>query len=107
MRVLLDEQIDWRLRRLFDPEHEVETVRERGGIGRRNGALLSVAALDFDVWVTMDRGLEYQQNLPSFEIAVILIRDRSNRRSDVEPAMAEMNRVPRDAEPGKLYRVLA
>lgn len=93
MRVLLDEQIDWRLKRSFNPEHEVEAVRERGWIGKRNGELLQAAAPDFDVLLTMDRGIEYQQNLPAFDIAVVLISARSNRRRDVEPAMPEVNRV--------------
>lgn len=103
MRVLLDEQIDWRLKRSFDPEHEVETVRERAWIGKRNGELLRVAASSFDVLLTMDRGIEDQQNLPTFDIASA----RSNRRRDVEPAMPELNRVLRSVEPGRLYRVSA
>ena len=107
MRVLLDEQIDGRLRPSFDPEHEVETVRERGWTGKRNGELLRAASPTFDVLVTMDRGIEYQQNLSAFDIAVILVRARSNRRKDVEPAMSEVNRVLREVEAGRLYHVAA
>lgn len=107
MRVLLDEQIDWRLTRSFDPEHRVETVRERGWIGKRNGDLLRAAASSFDVLVTMDRGIEHQQNLPGFDIAVVLVSARSNRRRDVEPAMPDVNRVLRDVKPGRLYRIPA
>lgn len=107
MHVLLDEQIDWRLKRSFGPEHIVETVRERGWIGRRNGDLLHVAAPLFDVLLTMDRGLEYQQHLPAFDIAVILISAKSNRRRDVEPAMPEVLRVLRAVRAGRLYRVSA
>lgn len=107
MRVLLDEQIDGRLKRAFDPEHRVETVRERGWVGRRNGELLRAAAPAFDVLLTMDRGIEYQQNLSDFGIAVILIRARSNRRRDVEPAMPEVNRVLRGVKVGVLYHVTA
>lgn len=62
MRVLLDEQID--------SAHGVETVRERGWAGKRNGELLRLAGSVFDVLLTMDRGIEYQQNLPAFAIAV-------------------------------------
>lgn len=105
MHVLLDEQVDWRLKRSFGPEHDVETVRERGWIGKRNGELLRAAAPDFDVLLTMDRGIEYQQNLTAFDIAVILVRARSNRREDVEPAMPEMNRVLGEVEAGRLYHV--
>ena len=56
MRVLLDEQVDWRLKRLFDSGHRVETVREQGWAGKRNGELLRLAAPVFDVLLTMDRG---------------------------------------------------
>ena len=107
MRVLLDEQIDWRLKRLFDSGHRVETVRERGWAGKRNGELLRLAAPVFDVLLTMDRGIEYQQNLPTFAMAVILIEARSNRRSDVAPAMGEVNRLLALVSPGHLYRVKA
>lgn len=55
----------------------------------------------------MDRGIEYQQNLSAFDIAVILIRARSNQRKDVEPAMPEINRVLREVEAGRLYHVAA
>lgn len=107
MRVLLNEQIDWRLKRSFDPEHEVETVRERGWAGMRNGDLLSVAAPEFDALLTMDRGIDYQQDLSSYDIAVLLVVARSNRREDVEPTMPEVNRMLDDIEPGRLYRVTA
>ena len=107
MRVLLDEQIDWRLKQSFDAEHDVETVRERGWIGKRNGDLLRAAAPVFDVLLTMDRGIEYQQNFPAFEIAVVLVSAKSNRRGDMEPLMPEVNRMLQAVEPGKLYRVPA
>src|SRR5690606_25489814 len=107
MRVLLDEQIDWRLKRAFDSEHEVETVRERGWIGRLSGELLAAGASRSDVLLPMGRGIGYRQHLPAFDIAVSLISARSSRRRDVEPAMPEVNRVLRGVVPGKLYRVAA
>ena len=82
-------------------------MRERGWAGKRNGELLRLAAPVFDVLLTMDRGIEYQQNLPAFASAVILIEARSNRRGDVEPAMGEVNRLPALVSPGHLYRVKA
>ena len=56
----------------------------------------------------MDRGIEYQQNLSAFDIAVVLISARSNRLRDVEPAMPAVNRVLRGVvEQRKLYHVEA
>ena len=54
MRVLLDENIDRLLKPRFDADMEVLTVQERGWKGMKNGELLRVAQLEFDVFVTMD-----------------------------------------------------
>ena len=107
MRVLLDEQMDWRLGRLFDAEHTVETVRALGWEGKRNGVLLRDAATAFDVLLTMDRGIEYQQHFPRFDIAIVLVVARSNRRQEIEPVMPEINRLLPHVRPGRLYRVSA
>ena len=105
MRVLLDENIDWRVRRLFDPEHEVSTVAERGWKGKKNGELLRIAESEADVFVTMDRGIEYQQNLNSSLLAIVVIHARSNRRADVEPAMQGINKILARIQPGEVIHV--
>jgi uncharacterized membrane protein len=107
MRVLLDEQIDWRLARAFGPEHDVDTVRGRGWLGKENGVLLRAAAAEYDALVTMDRGIEHQQNLAAYDLVVVLITARSNRRADVAPAIPEVLEVLASAKPGRLYRVAA
>lgn len=68
MRVLLDECVPRSLRREL-PDHEVSTVAEAGWAGVKNGALLKLAAQAFDAIVTVDRNLQYQQNLAGLEIA--------------------------------------
>lgn len=108
MRVLLDENVDRKLKRLFDPAHEVVTVREHGWSGKTNGDLLQAAALAFDVMVTLDANMRHQQHLPRYSLAVILITARSNKRSAIEPAMPTVNRLLADGvEPGRLYLVAA
>ena len=107
MRVLLDENVDRKLKRGFDSEHEVATVRERGWSGKKNGDLLRLAEAEFDVMVTVDANMRHQQHLPHYDLAVILITARSNKRSALEPAMPEVNRVLPTAEPGRLYVVAA
>ena len=62
---------------------EVRTVVEQGWVGISNGQLLALAAAEFDVFVTVDRNLPYQQHLPKFAIAVILLRGKSNRVADL------------------------
>ena len=60
MRVLLDENVDRRLRPLFDSAFEVITVIEHGWGGLTNGELLNTAQHEFDVLVTMDRNMPHQ-----------------------------------------------
>ncbi len=106
MRILLDEQLNWRLARAFSNMHEVRAVRDMGWIGLRNGDLLRLAEREFDVMVTMDRNMEHQQNLPRYNLAVILLVSRSNRLEDTEGFLSEIERVlTLGVEPGRLYRV--
>lgn len=81
-RVLLDECIDRRLAREISG-HEVKTAPEMGRAGLDNGALLAKAEKEFDVFITVDRNLTFQQNLPKFDIAVLVLRGRTNRLRDL------------------------
>ena len=89
MRVLLDECIDARLAASLKAV-EVPTVAEQGWAGISNGRLLALAAVEFDVFVTVDRNLPFQQHLPKFAIAVILLRAKSNRLADLEAPVPEL-----------------
>lgn len=60
MRLLLDESVPSRLRRSL-PEHAVKTVVEMGWSGVKNGQLLTMAAREFDAFITVDKNLPYQQ----------------------------------------------
>lgn len=84
MRILLDECIDRRFAIEF-PEHEVKTVPQMGWAGIKNGALIELAEDAFDVFVTVDRNLAFQQSIPSYDIAVIVLRAVSNRCKDLAP----------------------
>lgn len=103
MRVLLDENLDWRLRREFNAEHDVVTVPYRGWGGMKNGELLRAAAAEFDVLVTLDVGLEHQQNLPSFDLAVIVIRVASADMADVQLALPAVNALLPSVQSGQSY----
>jgi hypothetical protein len=86
MRVLLDECVPRALRKEL-PGHEVKTVAEAGWAGVRNGALLQLAATEFDVLLTVDRNLEYQQNFAGVSIAVVVIHAQSNDIVLLRPLM--------------------
>ena len=105
MRVLLDENLDWRLVRYFDADFQVTTVSQQGWKGMRNGELLRRAASAFDALITMDKGIEHQQNLRKYMIGVVLISAKSNRLQDIQPAMFSVNQVLRTLEPGQITHV--
>ncbi|MXY26633.1 hypothetical protein F4Y59_00515 [Candidatus Poribacteria bacterium] len=105
MRVLLDENLDWRLVRYFDADFQVTTVSRQGWKGMRNGELLEQAAAAFDALVTMDKGIEHQQNFRKYAIGVILISARSNRLQDIQPAMLQVNAVFRKIQPRNIIHV--
>lgn len=83
-RLLLDENLP-QLFGAFLAGHEVETVRSMGWTGVKNGTLLKRAAEEFDVLLTMDKSMQYQQSLKGLHLAVIIIRARSNSPEDLKP----------------------
>ena len=99
LKILLDECVDSRLTaslRMFD----VRTVAEQGWVGISNGQLLALAAAEFDVFVTVDRNLPFQQHLPKFAIAVILLRSKTNRIADLVTLVPELVSLIPNAKAG-------
>jgi len=102
MRILLDENLDWRLRRNL-PGHEVESVPLLGWAGIENGELLRKAVeAGFDALVTMDANMLHQQNIARFAIAVIALRAGTNRLDDTRPLMKELLALLPNSKPGTL-----
>jgi hypothetical protein len=100
MRVLLDECVDWRLLRDLT-QYDVRTVKQLGWEKIKNGALLRLAATEFDVFVTVDGNLPYQQNVSALEIAVIVLRGRTTRLPDLRellPLLHAAVEAPRTGE---------
>jgi predicted nuclease of predicted toxin-antitoxin system len=105
MKLLLDEYVPRKFRNLL-PGHDCRTVPEEGLAGKKNGELLSLAQKSgFEVFLTLDRGLEYEQNLQGRNIAVVLIRSKSSRLADLLPQSPEILRVLRSIQPGDLVKV--
>lgn len=105
MRVLLDENIDRRLKPSFDRRFTVATVVEHGWSGKKNGELLRAAEAEFDVLVTMDRSIEHQQNVSEFNLGILVVRAPSNRREDVAPLMPRINDALAQIRPGELVHI--
>jgi hypothetical protein len=104
MKVLLDECVPRKLRREL-AEHEVRTVTECGWSGIKNGKLLTLAEAEFDVFLTVDQNLKYQQNLKSFNIGVILLVARNNRLKTLLPLMPETREALENIKAGDFIRI--
>jgi Domain of unknown function (DUF5615) len=100
VKLLLDECID----RKFSRElvgYEVKTVPQMGWAGIKNGQLLALAEAQFDVFITVDRNVSFQQNLPQFGIAVIVLQAPSNRLLDLKPLASKVLAVMATAAKGQ------
>jgi predicted nuclease of predicted toxin-antitoxin system len=89
MRILLDESLPRSLRDEL-PGHFVKTVVEMGWSTFENGELLQHAADQFDVLVTADQNLQFQQNLDTLPLSVVVLAARTNRLEDLRPLIPEM-----------------
>ena len=100
MKVLLDECIDRRFAREFPGLH-IRTVPQMNWAGVKNGELMKLVEVEFDVFITVDRNLSYQQNLPKYDVALIVLRAISNRYEDLKPFAGKVLESLPNAEPGK------
>src|SRR5438105_14886324 len=105
MRVLNDECIDERFRKSL-PEHDCQTTRYAGLAGLKNGELLIAAeTAKFDVFLTVDQGIEYQQNLTGRNIAIVIFRTKSNRLKDLLPYVPVCLAHIESIQPGQIVRI--
>ena len=104
MRVLLDECVPRKLRRELT-DHDVLTVTERGWSGIENGELLALAEAEFDVFLTVDQNLKYQQNLSSIKIRLILLVARNNGLKALSPLMPEVRKALETIKVGEFVRI--
>lgn len=107
IRVLLDENLPRRLKWSLDANLVAEalTVPERGWGGIKNGPLLALAASEFDVLLTMDRGMAHQQNVTNVDLCMVLLRAVSNDIDDLLPLVPELNEALTRVAPGQVIRV--
>jgi hypothetical protein len=106
MRVLIDECVDPRVKLLF-LDHQVTTVHERGWDTLDDGTLLSLAQSDFDVLLTIDKGLEFQQNLAKLQIGIIVAHVPKNQLVHYQAIQAELLAAIEKSRPGEVIRVRA
>jgi predicted nuclease of predicted toxin-antitoxin system len=92
VKILLDECVPKRLRTLLSG-HLVKTVQEAGWAGVKNGELLKKASKDFEVLITVDRNLSFQQNPHSLSIPVAVIHSRSNQFKDLKRFVPDIHQL--------------
>lgn len=104
MRILLDENIpvDFALEL---QGHEVNTVVGLGWSGVLNGELMHRASECCDVFLTLDRNIEFQQNIPALPFGVIVIRAASNRMAHLHPLVSAILSAVGEVKPGYLLKV--
>jgi hypothetical protein len=106
MRVLIDECLPRVLKTLLIG-HTCSTVQEVGWSGRKNGSLLKLADSTFDVLLTIDDGLQYQQSLFGLSISVVIIEASSNKVEDVAPVVPAILDALSRLRPAQFVRVSA
>ena len=104
MRILLDESLPRKLAREL-AGHETQTVQRRGWAGLKNGALLRKASQEFQVFLTGDQNLEFQQNPAALPISVIILMAVNNRIETLRPLVPRVLEILEKIRPGELLRV--
>lgn len=90
MRILIDECLPKHLAQII-PTHQTDAVVSVGWSGKKNGELLKLAeAARYDVFITADQNLQYQQNLKNREIAIIVLKLESIRMQSIQVILPQL-----------------
>ena len=103
-RVLFDEDLPRQLRRDL-PEFEIRTVQEEGWSSIQNGELLRLASTKFEVFVTADQNLQYQQNIGRFDIGIVVIVSVDTRLPHLRQGILKIRTAIVNVVPGTLVTV--
>ncbi len=98
MRLLLDESVPAKLR-VHLTGHEVRTAVEMGWSGVKNGRLLALAGQRFDVLITVDKNMPFQQNLSTLPVTLVVLDTLSNELRSLLPLLPELQRVLATIQP--------
>ena len=104
MRVLIDECLPRKLKNQLS-EHDTHTVAEMGWSGTKNGALLKLMTGTFDILITIDQNLKYQQNLQGATVAVVQLSAHSNRLKDLLPLVPQLKQVLDTIQAGNIVTI--
>ncbi len=106
MKILIDENIDVNLKDEFT-EFEVDAVRENGWTGIENGELLRLAIINnYDVFITLDSSLKYQQNLSKFDISIFILKSKDSRLSSLKLLIPQIKNHLNNSAQSKKYETI-
>jgi len=96
MKIIIDECVPSIVKRGL-PSLSIVSVQDRGWAGIKNGQLLRLIDIEFDVFITSDKNLRYQQNLANFGVAIILLPSNQvpvieNLLSEIENAISRIGK---------------
>ena len=104
MKILLDECVNWRLKREFR-EHEVQSVAKLGWTSLKNGKLLTRAQEEFDVIITTDKNIPNQQNLSQYRLGIIVLRAYRTKLENLLPLVPRIKDVLKTIKKGELVTI--
>ena len=104
MKILIDECLPRQLKQALT-EHDVKTVPQMGWAGKKNGELLRLVTGTFDVFITFDKQMEYQQNLKNLSIGIIVLAAKKNRLDFLLPLMPAVQIALETIQPGDVVRI--
>lgn len=104
MKILLDECLPKRLKREL-VGHEVQTVPEAGWAGEKNGVLLKLMVNAFDVFITVDQNMQYQQPLADVPIAFVVLVAHNNKVETLQPLMRQVLMLLDTIKSGQIIEV--
>lgn len=106
MRILLDECLPRPLKREL-VGHDVFTVPQMGWASKKNGELLRLMVDEFDVFITFDKGIRYQQNLTGMKIGFVVLKALRNNMEYLQPLMPQVRSALETIHPGDLIEIKA
>ena|ERR1700694_1444095 len=106
MRILIDECVDPRVKLLLD-DHQASTVHEKGWDRLEDGPLLALAQKEFDLFLTIDTSLEYQQNLAVLTLGVVVLHVPKNQLAYYRLIREDILRAAEKARAGEVIHVKA
>jgi predicted nuclease of predicted toxin-antitoxin system len=105
MKILLDENMPAKVKYDFGENFEIHTVKDMGWLGMKNGELLHLATINgFDIFLTLDKNLKYQQSINKFDLKFIVLLSVNNKHQTLQPYIEKVKdllnsqRIPKLSE---------